>query len=153
MDKNESKPRSIGIWMGSLVSSVQHLSQEEAEARAAKNDAIIALLGKLSIHFWRPDFTAAQARQLYVDYVYDLGDYSLRDIADAIVKYRQGGHEFFPKSGQLVQIIRAIPSWDIRTQKEHADILRADARKELEDVTKRLVEGRKMIGKSPEGVA
>lgn len=108
------------------------------EAYESKDKAILALLGKLSLHFWRPDFTAGQAKQMYADYVHDLREYALSDINDAIIKYRQAGATFFPTSGQLVQIIRTIPTWDIRSAKEHGEILHRTAEKELENITRKI---------------
>ena len=113
-------------------------NEARTEARISKDRAILALLAKLSLHYWRPDFTPAQAKQMYADYVEDLREYALRDIAAAMKKYRQSAATFFPTSGQLVQIIRAIPAWDIRSSKEHGEILHRAAAAELQEMTARI---------------
>jgi hypothetical protein len=114
----------------------------EIEAVNAKDAAILVLLGKLAVHYWRPDFTPGQARQLYADYVEDLREYSLRDINNAILKYRRDAEsKFFPTCGQLVGIIRTIPWWDIRSPKEHSEILHSAAAKELAGVVKQIEAG------------
>ncbi len=75
---------------------------------------------------------------MYADYLEDLRDYALKDIGGAIKKYRQSGATFFPTSGQLVQIIRTIPAWDIRTLKEHGELLQHASARELAVVTARI---------------
>lgn len=139
--------------MRSLVSSVKSRvvrTQSEIEAADAKDQAILVLLGKLAVHYWRPDFGPGQARQLYADYVHDLRDYAFSDINDAIVKYRRDQNaKFYPTVGQLVGIIRTIPSWDIRTPKEHGEILSRRAEKELAGVAAQISGGNtpKLIGR------
>lgn len=82
------------------------MSDTEREVRDAKDEVILALLGKLAVFYWRPDFTAEQAKQLYADYVDDLNRFALRDIKNAITEYRQNGeNRFFPTSGQLIDVI------------------------------------------------
>jgi hypothetical protein len=128
--------------MRSLVSSTTRLvtrTPAEIEAASAKDAAILVLLGKLAVHYWRPDFTPGQARQLYADYVDDLREYALSDINDAMVKYRRNAEsKFFPTSGQLVGIIRTIPAWDIRSPKEHSEILHYRAGQELQQVARQI---------------
>lgn len=146
-------PQPIDIWLGSVVSSAKSRiarSPAEISAADAKDQAILILLGKLAIHYWRPDFTEAQARQLYSDYVHDLRDYAFADINDAIVKYRRDQNaKFYPTVGQLVGIIRTIPSWDIRSPKEHGEILSRRAEKELAGVAAQITAGNvpKLIGR------
>ena len=78
----------------------------ETEAREGKDKAILALLAKLSLHYWRPDFTPTQAKQLYADYLEDLRPFALSDIANAIAEYRQiGANRFYPSTGQLIDLI------------------------------------------------
>lgn len=134
----ENQPRSIAIWLESLCSSRAIQSPAETEAREAKDRAILALLAKLSLHYWRPEFTPSQAKQMYADYVEDLREYALSDVSDAVKFYRRGGATFFPTSGQLVQIIRTIPSWDIRTPREHANLLHEAAGRELDGIVKKI---------------
>ena len=143
---NDNQPRMIGTWLECLVSSTRKRTPIEIEALEAKDKAILTLLARLAQHYWRPDFTATQAKHLYADYLHDLSIYSLRDISEAIEKYRQSAEQWFPKSGQLVQIIRTIPSWDIRSAKEHGEILRADADRELQSIVQKIGEEKKRIG-------
>jgi hypothetical protein len=105
MPENQAQP--ISIWLDLLHSSkiAERGNESLAEARAAKDEAIILLLGKLALHYWRPDFTPSQAKQLYSDYVQDLASYPLKDIDSAIREYRQGKHRFFPQVGQLISLI------------------------------------------------
>lgn len=138
---DEAQPRSIGIWLESLCSSTGRKSPNEVETLEAKDKAILALLAKLALHYWRPDFTPQQAKHLYADYLEDLRQYALSDISEAIAKYRQSGAKFYPQSGELVKIIRTVPSWDIRTAKEHSQILHETARKELQGVMARIETG------------
>lgn len=110
MDQDyENRPQPISIWLGSLASSRTSGNDETP----GKDEAILALLAKLALHYWRPDFTPGQARQVYADYVYDLGPFALSDIASAINKYRQtGANRFFPTSGALIDIITQPCSWE-----------------------------------------
>lgn len=119
-----------------------------------KDEAILALLGKLALHYWRPDFTPGQARQVYADYVYDLGPFALSDIAAAINEYRQtGANRFFPSSGALIDIITKPASWE--SEPNAPDRGRTIARKRREAIERGTTEAKTMRarlngGRSPE---
>jgi hypothetical protein len=88
------------------VTSAQGEDDATRHARESKDEAILVLLGKLSLHYWRPDFTPAQAKQLYRDYVEDLRPYPFEEIDRAISKYRaNGANRFYPTSGQIIDHI------------------------------------------------
>lgn len=79
---------------------------EAQRLRASKDEAILAILARLALHYWRPDFTPGQARQLYRDYLDDLRDFAVVDINRAIQVYRRdGANRFFPTTGQIVDLI------------------------------------------------
>ena len=73
------------------------------------------MLGKLALHYYRPDFTAEQAKMVMGDYLDDLEPYSATDVAYACEQYRkQPKSDFFPKIGQLIALINPKrPAWDI----------------------------------------
>ncbi len=88
------------------MTSARGEPEDVKQAREAKDEAIVALLAKLALHYWRPDFTEGQARQLYLDYLDDLRDYAVADIKTAIQAYRTDGtNKFFPSSGQIIDSI------------------------------------------------
>lgn len=110
------------------------------EARAQKDEAILVLLAKLALVYWRPDFTPAQAKQLYGQYLDDLRPFSFRDINDAIEKYRQNPEsKFYPTPGQLRGIIETVPSWDIITKPKHISERLKAGRAELEVMSENLL--------------
>lgn len=63
------------------------------------------MLSKLAQHYYRPDFTDAQARTLIEDYLHDLMEFDLEEVEFAIATYRTSDERFFPRSGQLRKII------------------------------------------------
>ena len=65
-----------------------------------------AILSKLALHFWRPDFTSAQAGMLIGDYLEDLKWYAPTAVEHACKVYRRKpDSRFFPTSGQLLGIL------------------------------------------------
>lgn len=137
-EPEEGQPRSIATWLAlanSLQTSGRVKSDAEIAAEEDKDAAILVLLGKLALHYWRPDFSPGQARQLYADYLDDLREYAISDISDAITKYRRAeDSKFFPTPGQLVGIIRTVPDWSVDSRKEHLKCLHARAWREMEKV-------------------
>jgi len=64
------------------------------------------MLAQLASHYWRPDFSPAQAAGLTADYCEDLADCTVAEIEVAIRDYRRGAdNQFFPKIGQLRDLI------------------------------------------------
>lgn len=99
--------------------SAKETPEAERIAIAQKDEAILLLLAKLAIVYWRPDFTPGQARELYTQYLDDLRPFAFADIAEAIEKYRQDAeNKFYPLPGQLRGIIEAVPYWSIATKRE-----------------------------------
>lgn len=72
---------------------------------AAEKGRVAVMLTALSSHYWRPDFSPAQAAALIADYCEDLADCRLDELDVAIREYRRGDHKFFPKIGQLREIV------------------------------------------------
>ncbi len=67
-----------------------------------------ALLSRLAIHYYRPDFTEDQAKALMADMVDDLSAFGVDEIESAIRDWRRDPqHRFFPRAAELGQIIRA----------------------------------------------
>ncbi len=131
-----SGPQSMNIWLDSLRSTAQAASQMTETERTVskqKDDAILILLGKLALNYWRPDFTASQARELYSQYLEDLRPWPFQEIVSALKKYRQSGEKFFPTSGQLVRLITAVPNWDVISAEKHRGNLRYQAKAETQD--------------------
>src|SRR5262245_40849754 len=98
-------PTPINIFLESLRSqrtSAQDVPDYQVTAEAQKDEAILVLLAKLALVYWRPDFTPAQAKQLYSQYLDDLRPYSFADVSEAIEKYRQSpDSKFYPTPGEL----------------------------------------------------
>lgn len=67
---------------------------------------IAAILAKLSLHYWRPDYTPEQARMVMEDYLDDLRGYSPAQVAQACADYRKlPDSKFFPASGALLALL------------------------------------------------
>lgn len=111
-----NQPQPINIWLEQLhLSKISDAAEPESVrvARAQKDEAIIVLLGQLSLVYWRPDFSPAQAKQLYLQYLDDLRDFAFSDIVEAIEKYRRDPEsKFFPAPGQLRGLITTPYNWD-----------------------------------------
>ena len=72
---------------------------------------IAAILARLSLHYHRPDYSQAQAKLLFEDYLNDLEPYSPRDVEIACEEYRRKPEsKYFPKVGELLEIMRG-PKW------------------------------------------
>lgn len=70
------------------------------------------MLTALSSHFWRPDFSPAQAAQMFKDYADDLAGCTIAEIEVAIREYRlkpkiPGKMKPFPGSDDLLGLIVA----------------------------------------------
>ncbi len=75
---------------------------------AAERQRVAATLTALSSHYWRPDFSPAQAGMLIADYCADLSACRVDEIEVACREYRLNPkNQFFPKSAQLREIIFA----------------------------------------------
>ena len=71
-----------------------------------ENTAVGAILSRLALHYWRPDFTPMQAKLLVQDYLADLGAFTPEQINQACAEYRRNGeNKFFPTSGQLLKLL------------------------------------------------
>jgi hypothetical protein len=66
-------------------------------------DYVATAILRLQAHYWRPDFSPAQAKELYADYIEDLADLP-PDILDAAIgQYRRDPErKFFPRTGELL---------------------------------------------------
>lgn len=68
---------------------------------------INAILSRLSLHYWRPDFGPGQVRLLLADYLDDLHGYSVEAINAACTQYRRNPeNKFFPRSGDLLALLK-----------------------------------------------
>lgn len=134
-ERQESHPRPINIWLESLRSQTISAREEPeavSEAKAQKDEAILILLAKLALVYWRPDFTPMQAEQLYMQYLDDLREFSFKDIAWAIATYRRDPEsKFYPSPGQLRGLLAKPYSWD-PNPKNHMKERRAAAVEELQ---------------------
>jgi hypothetical protein len=67
---------------------------------------VAAILAKLSLHYWRPDFSPEQARLIMGDYLDDLRGYSPEQVCRACSEYRKlPDAKFFPTSGALLALL------------------------------------------------
>ena len=88
-----------------------------AEYDAAKRSAVLMLLARLALVYWRPDFTAEQAKLMYSDYADDLAEFSFEAIEYAVRMYRRdGANKFFPTPGQLCEIANAFRTEQARAR-------------------------------------
>jgi hypothetical protein len=66
------------------------------------------MLAQLAVVFYRPDFSEGQAKQLIGIMVEDLISYPLPEIDQALKIYRRDPDaKYFPRSGQIIEIILA----------------------------------------------
>lgn len=130
-------PQPINTWLESLNSqrsSANDAPDYQKEVEAQKDDAILVLLAKLALVYWRPDFTPQQAKQLYSQYLDDLRPFAFKDIAAAVEKYRQDPEsKFYPTPGQLRGILSTPYSWDPSPNK-HMPSMLEDGRTEMRNM-------------------
>lgn len=70
---------------------------------ASGPEYVATSLLRLQAHYWRPDFTPAQAKELYADYIEDLSELPPDILDEAIREYRRNPEaRFFPRTGELL---------------------------------------------------
>lgn len=70
----------------------------------------MAHLGKLSLHYWRPDFTERHAKLLFDDFYDALKGFASETVAGACKIYREReDSKFFPAIGPFLAICRRVP--------------------------------------------
>ena len=85
------------------------LSALKAALWGAGPEYVATALLRLQAHYWRPDFTPAQAKELYADFMDDLGHIPPDILDDAIAQYRRNPKsEWFPKPSQLLAIAEPL---------------------------------------------
>jgi hypothetical protein len=78
----------------------------QPEANDAWKRAVGAYLARLALHYWRPDFTAGQAKLLFEDFYSDLRRYPVAEIEGACQSWRRNSaNRFFPTPGQLLEVL------------------------------------------------
>lgn len=76
---------------------------------ASGPEYVATSLMRLQAHYWRPDFTEAQARELYVDFIEDLGELPPDILDEAIRQYRRDPEaRFFPRPGDLLATAKPL---------------------------------------------
>lgn len=91
------------------------------------------MLAKLAQHYYRPDFTEGQARQLIRDYVEDLAEFSVSSLDEAVREYRRDAKsKFFPPVGRLRELA-------IAADKRNAEALRYAHQRPLPKETRPLM--------------
>lgn len=109
------------------------------KAILAKDAVILAKLNELALLYWRPDFTPAQAKIVQAQYLDDLRDFAVKDIDHAIKTYRRDpANKFFPHPGALRGILATPPAWWAKGQNTWLADCRAEAKRELDNKTRRL---------------
>lgn len=60
------------------------------------------MLSRLAVHYYRPDFSEAQAKSLIADMLQDLEGFGVHEIEQAILDYRRDPKmKFFPRAADL----------------------------------------------------
>jgi hypothetical protein len=73
----------------------------------SRNEQIAAILSKLALHYWRPDFTPTQSKLVLSDFLSDLAPFTPQEISAACDTYRRNGeNKFFPTPGALLAILK-----------------------------------------------
>lgn len=122
------------------------------DCQPASPQEIAAELGKLSLHYWRPDFNEAQAKQLYSDYIKDL-QFPLGVLQSAIGSYRRNPKsKWYPKVGELVALCEPLYASRLADRKaiekrlvpdEEDTLPSPERRKEMAEEMRRVARGLK----------
>lgn len=81
------------------ISSPQHTKSD-------RRKEISAILARLSLHYYRPEFSKEQYKLLLGDYVSDLIGFNPIEVEAACSAYRRKEVQFFPKVGEIIALIR-----------------------------------------------
>lgn len=88
---------------------MQVLSELKAGLWGAGPEYVATALLRLQAHYWRPEFTPAQAKELYADFMDDLGHIPPDILDEACAAYRRDPEaRFFPRPGQLLAIAEPL---------------------------------------------
>lgn len=72
---------------------------------------IAAILAKLALHYWRPNYSPEQARMVMEDYLNHLRGITPAQVQQACDDYiRKPTSKFFPQIGELLELVRG-PAW------------------------------------------
>lgn len=105
--RNPASLRSKLASLGDDAEVRAGLEQVVAGPQKATVRDFAVCLGKLALHYWRPDFTPEQAKQMYGDFVTDLDGVTAQELADACQEWRLDPlNRFFPTPGQLRELVR-----------------------------------------------
>lgn len=100
---------------------------------------VATALLRLQAHYWRPDFTPAQAKELYADFIEDLSDLPPDILDEAIRQYRRDPErKFFPRPGEILGL--AEPMLTERRRAVYRLEKHINARDEARSVPKRTPE-------------
>ncbi len=74
--------------------------------RPAEIKDFVVHLGRLSLHYWRPDFTPEQAKLMFQDFAADMAGVTAGELVDVCREYRQDPlNRFFPTPGKLLELL------------------------------------------------
>jgi hypothetical protein len=108
---------------------------DQDDARVADDRTISEILARLQVHYWRPDFTAAQTASLYADMIDDLSGCSEGILRAAVADYRSDPDaRFFPRSGDLIGRIDIANRRRVRARFNLRRALANDAEKNSKQV-------------------
>ena len=63
-------------------------------------------LAKLSLHYWRPNFTPDQAKHVFGDFAADMAEVTAVELREACNRWRRdAANRFFPTPGQLLAMV------------------------------------------------
>lgn len=119
-------------------------------------DYVATALLRLQAHYWRPEFTPAQARELYEDFMDDLGHIPPDILDEACAAYRRDPDaRFFPRPGQLLAIAEPLLAERRRAiaRIERADEPQRTIYRRSEDEIKRVDDLVKTAFRSPDDPA
>lgn len=103
-DKQSGSFRPQTISSSLALSNISRNRTSGVEPEKAK--ALAAMLMQLSSHYYRPDFSPAQAKSLIGDMVEDLAEYTIQDVEQAIRAYRQDASKgYYPRAAHLRDLI------------------------------------------------
>ncbi|MBI3678034.1 MAG: hypothetical protein HY243_15605 [Proteobacteria bacterium] len=83
---------------------------EEARAKAGPaltQAQLAAQLGRLALHYWRPDFTAEHVKLMLADFFADLNGATESHVIEACARYRRNAkNAYFPTPGKLYELAK-----------------------------------------------
>lgn len=94
------------LKLGDETAVRRWIEQAIGGPKPAEMRDFVVHLGRLSLHYWRPDFTPEQAKLMFQDFARDLAHATAAELEHVCEEYRRdAANKFFPTPGKLLKLL------------------------------------------------